>query len=248
MSQGCQLLWILKGSSAQVFYQRLSPHLAAKRWQFLQTQAMLNRPGLLRLLVVQMLLIAKSNSWTKHSNKLPREESLVSEITGSFQQSVVMSLIFIFYCYRERLLGSGNEACLWCACMYEKLIKITGTGCDNLQLDSLHVTTCKVAYRCIETSIAMVLMKKSFGALITWFVTKRSICVSKKFVFQNGLGYTKKEANSNSPWVYIREGLLSKGYLRLRFWVFIFGRAYFWEGLLSEFYGIVLRHLRASVK
>ena len=36
-----------------------------------------------------------------------------------------------------------------------------------------------------------------------------------------------KTANSNSPWAYIREGLLSEGYLRLRFGGLIFGRAIF---------------------
>ena len=55
---------------------------------------------------------------------------------------------------------------------------------------------------------------------------------------------TIKTANSNFPWAYIREGLLSEGYLRLRFGGgggggLIFGRVYFWEGLLSEFYGIM---------
>ena len=40
--------------------------------------------------------------------------------------------------------------------------------------------------------------------------------------------------------LYIREGLLSGGFLRLRFGGFIIGRAYFWEGLLSEFYGIIV--------
>ena len=43
------------------------------------------------------------------------------------------------------------------------------------------------------------------------------------FAFQNGL----KTASTNSPWAYIREGLLSEGYLRLRFGGLIFGRAYF---------------------
>ena len=33
-------------------------------------------------------------------------------------------------------------------------------------------------------------------------------------------------------------GLLSEGYLRLRFGGLIFRRAYFWGSLLSEFYGI----------
>ena len=34
-------------------------------------------------------------------------------------------------------------------------------------------------------------------------------------MFQNQLGLTIKTANS--PWAYIREGLLSEGYLRFRF-------------------------------
>ena len=55
--------------------------------------------------------------------------------------------------------------------------------------------------------------------------------------FENGSGLTIKIANCNSPWAYIQEGLLSEGYLRLIFWGLIFGRAYFWEGILSEFYG-----------
>ena len=49
-----------------------------------------------------------------------------------------------------------------------------------------------------------------------------------------------KTANGNSPWAYIREGLLSEEYLRLRFGGFIFWRAYFFLGggrLLSEVYG-----------
>ena len=55
-------------------------------------------------------------------------------------------------------------------------------------------------------------------------------------MFQNGLGLTIKVANSNSPWPYIREDVLSEGYLRLRFGDLfsgglIFERAYFWEGL-----------------
>ena len=48
-----------------------------------------------------------------------------------------------------------------------------------------------------------------------------------------------KTANTTSPWAYIREEL-SEGFLRLRFGGLIFGRAYFWRGLLSEFYGIIL--------
>ena len=45
-------------------------------------------------------------------------------------------------------------------------------------------------------------------------------------------------ANANGPWTYIWEDFLSEGFLRLRFGGFIFGRDYFWRGLLSEFDGI----------
>ena len=39
-----------------------------------------------------------------------------------------------------------------------------------------------------------------------------------------------KTASTNSPWAYIRKGLLSEGFLRLRFGGLIFGRAYFFGG------------------
>ena len=58
-------------------------------------------------------------------------------------------------------------------------------------------------------------------------------------MFQNGLDLTMKTASTNSPWAYIREGLLSEGYLRLRIegliFLFIGGGG---GGLLSAFYGI----------
>ena len=59
-----------------------------------------------------------------------------------------------------------------------------------------------------------------------------------------------KTASINSPWAYIREGLLSEGDLRLRFGGLILGRAYFLffiyffmgvGGLLSKFYGNLQR-------
>ena len=53
--------------------------------------------------------------------------------------------------------------------------------------------------------------------------------IGGNFAFQNGLGLTIKTANYNSPWAYIQEGLLSEGYLRLRFGGLIFGRAYYWN-------------------
>ena len=66
------------------------------------------------------------------------------------------------------------------------------------------------------------------------------LIIGGNFAFQNGLDLTIKTASTNSPWAYIREGLLLQGYLRLRFGGLIFGRAsFFWGegGLLSEFYG-----------
>ena len=49
-------------------------------------------------------------------------------------------------------------------------------------------------------------------------------------MFQNGLDLTMKTASTNCPWAYIREGLLSEGYLRLRFGGLIFGRTSFGRG------------------
>ena len=72
-------------------------------------------------------------------------------------------------------------------------------------------------------------------------------CYRKEFCVTKWCGLSIKTASSNSSWPYIREGLLSEGYLCLRF-----GGAYFREGLifffggggggglLSEFYGILL--------
>ena len=61
---------------------------------------------------------------------------------------------------------------------------------------------------------------------------RKEFCVSKWIWFVN------KNSNSNSPWAYTREGLLSERYLRLRFGGLI---SFFFlggGGLLSEFYGI----------
>ena len=82
-----------------------------------------------------------------------------------------------------------------------------------------------------------------FGGAYYW----KEFCVSKWVGldnknsvkhYENSLK-TIKTSNPISPWAYIREGLLSKGFLRFRFGGLIFGRAYFWGGLLSEFYGIL---------
>ena len=47
-------------------------------------------------------------------------------------------------------------------------------------------------------------------------------------------------ANANSPWAYLWEGLLSEGYLRLRFGVLLFGRAYFEGAYDRNFKGYVI--------
>ena len=61
---------------------------------------------------------------------------------------------------------------------------------------------------------------------------------SKFFVF--ALFYFVLEGNfpSTSPWrAYIWRGDLTEGFLRNRFGGLVFGGAYTWRGLFSEFYG-----------
>ena len=70
------------------------------------------------------------------------------------------------------------------------------------------------------------------------------LIIGRNFAFQNGLGLTIKTANSNGPWACIRGGLLSEGYLRLRFGGLIFSGGLFFlggggGGLLWEFYGML---------
>ena len=76
-----------------------------------------------------------------------------------------------------------------------------------------------------------------FKRLFCWAYFRGSLfseglIIGRNFEFQNGLGLTIKTASTNSPWAYIREGLLSKGFVRLRFGGLIFGRAFFffWGG------------------
>ena len=71
-----------------------------------------------------------------------------------------------------------------------------------------------------------------FKRLFCWAYFQGSLfseglIIGGNFAFQNGLDLTTKTASSNSPWAYVREGLLSEGYLRLRFGELIFGRAYY---------------------
>ena len=64
----------------------------------------------------------------------------------------------------------------------------------------------------------------------------KEFCVSKWIGLDNKNSLKQlKTASTNSPWAYIQEGLLLEGFLRLRFRGLIFGRAYFWRRLLSEF-------------
>ena len=59
--------------------------------------------------------------------------------------------------------------------------------------------------------------ERIFGGAYYW----KEFCVSKWVELDN------KTASTISPWAYIWEGLLSEGFLRLRFGGLIFGRAYF---------------------
>ena len=53
-----------------------------------------------------------------------------------------------------------------------------------------------------------------FGGAYYW----KEFCVSKWVGLDNKNNLKQlKIASTNSPWAYIREGLLSEGYLRLRF-------------------------------
>ena len=77
-----------------------------------------------------------------------------------------------------------------------------------------------------------------FGGAYYW----KELCVSK--CPKNGFGLTvqkvktakaprkqpKTEASTNSPWTYSREGLLTEGFLRLRFGGLIFERTFFLGG------------------
>ena len=71
---------------------------------------------------------------------------------------------------------------------------------------------------------------------------KASLLAGSKFTIFS-LFYVVFEGNfpSTSPWgAYIWRGDLTEGFLRYRFGGLIFGRAYTWRGLFSEFYGNTL--------
>ena len=95
----------------------------------------------------------------------------------------------------------------------------------------------------------VIFVQKAFLlGLFSGSLFSEGLIIGGNFAFHIGLDSTIKTASTNSPWAYIREGLLWEGYLRLRFGGLIFRRAYlfvyfiFWGGegggLLSEVYGI----------
>ena len=72
-------------------------------------------------------------------------------------------------------------------------------------------------------------------------IDRASLIVGSKFTVL-ALFYVVFEGNfpSTSPWgAYIWRGDLTEGFLRYRFGGLIFGGAYTWRGLFSEFYGII---------
>ena len=77
-------------------------------------------------------------------------------------------------------------------------------------------------------SPGLIFVQKAFLlGLLTGSSFSEGLIFEGSFTFQNGLGLTKKQvktlrqqfttSNTNSPWAYIREGLLSEGYFGLSF-------------------------------
>ena len=103
----------------------------------------------------------------------------------------------------------------------------------------MHVGYDYPVYRKIPIiSPGLIIVQKVFCWAYFWgSLISEGLVIGGNFAFQNGLGLTITTVNSNSPWAYIREGLLLEGYLRLRFGGggggLSFRRAYFGEGLLS---------------
>ena len=101
-------------------------------------------------------------------------------------------------------------------------------------------------------NLGLYLFKRLFAGLIfggeyCW----KQFCISKWVGldnnnsdkhYENSLKQLKT-ANTNSPWAYNREGLLSEGFLRLTFGELIFGRAYFCGALFSRNFTVFLQYL-----
>ena len=111
-----------------------------------------------------------------------------------------------------------------------------------LEVHVITVIMCLGIYRKILIiSPGLIFVQKAFWwAYFQGSLFSQGLIIGRNFAFQNGLGLTIKTANSNSPWAYIREGLLSEGYLRLRF------GAYFQEGLFLG--GLIIRILQYLVR
>ena len=83
----------------------------------------------------------------------------------------------------------------------------------------------------------MFVQKAFFWAYFRGSLILEGLIVGGSFAFQNGLNLTMKTASTNSPWAYIREGLLSEEYLRLRLGgLFIYLFFFFWGGGGGAYY------------
>ena len=86
------------------------------------------------------------------------------------------------------------------------------------------------------------------GLIFGGAYVRREICVSKSIGLALYLEvnlpfllcftlYLRAISKYKPPGAYIRRGDLTEGFLRYEFGGLIFGRAYTWRGLFSEFYG-----------
>ena len=74
-----------------------------------------------------------------------------------------------------------------------------------------------------------------FKRLFCWAYFRGSLfseglIIGRNFKFQNGLDLTVKTAGTNSPWAYIREGLLSQRIFASEIWGTYFREGLFWGG------------------
>ena len=115
---------------------------------------------------------------------------------------------------------------------------------EHVSCNLLHVReqSCFMHYRKIPIiSPGLIVVQKAFllglflgelifGGAYYW----REFCISK------WVWFVKRNNNSNSPWAYIREGLLFIGRIFVsEIWGAYFREGLFWGGLLSEFYGML---------
>ena len=80
-------------------------------------------------------------------------------------------------------------------------------------------------------------------------IDRASLTVGSKFIVF-ALFYFVFEGNfssTSSQGAYIWRGDLTEGFFRYRFGGLIFGRAYTWRGLFSEFYGIPRARMGVSL-